>query len=41
MEEGARDEVFAEPRSNYTVRLIESTPEMEIGWLDQAPGPPR
>ena len=36
MEEGARDEVFAEPRSNYTVRLIESTPEMEIGWLDQA-----
>ena len=36
MEAGARDEVFAMPRSDYTVRLIESTPEMETGWLDQA-----
>ncbi len=36
MEEGARDEVFATPRSDYTVRLIESTPEMEAGWLDRA-----
>ena len=36
MEVGARDEVFATPRSQYTVRLIESTPEMETGWLDQA-----
>ena len=35
MEEGARDEVFAAPRSDYTVRLIESTPEMETGWLDR------
>ena len=35
MEEGARDQVFAEPRSDYTVRLIESTPEMETGWLDR------
>ena len=36
MEDGARDEVFATPRSEYTVRLIESTPKMETGWLDQA-----
>ena len=36
MEAGARDEVFATPRSDYTVRLIESTPEMETGWLDRA-----
>ena len=35
MEDGARDAVFANPRSDYTVRLIESTPEMETGWLDQ------
>ena len=34
MEEGARDEVFATPRSEYSVRLIESTPKMETGWLD-------
>ena len=36
MEEGARDEVLGTPRSEYTVTLIESTPEMETGWLDQA-----
>ena len=36
MEEGARDEVLGTPRSDYTVTLIESTPEMETGWLDQA-----
>ena len=36
MEAGARDEVFAMSRSDYTVRLIGSTPEMETGWLDQA-----
>jgi len=36
MEEGARDEVLSNPRSEHTSRLIESTPEMEAGWLDQA-----
>ena len=36
MEEGARDAVLSNPRSEHTSRLIESTPEMEAGWLDQA-----
>ena len=35
MEEGARDEVLGAPRSEYTATLIESTPEMETGWLDR------
>ena len=35
MEEGARDGVLGAPRSEYTATLIESTPEMETGWLDR------
>ena len=36
MEEGARDKIFAMPGAEYTHRLIASTPEMDLGWLDRA-----
>ena len=35
VEQGGKEEIFAEPHPPYTELLLASVPEMEIGWLEK------
>lgn len=34
VEQGGKDQVLAQPRAGYTRKLLESVPDMAVGWLD-------
>jgi peptide/nickel transport system ATP-binding protein len=35
VEQGSKDEIFAPPHAPYTETLLESVPDMAVGWLDK------
>lgn len=34
VEQGGKDQVLAQPRADYTRKLLDSVPDMAVGWLD-------
>ena len=34
VEQGSKDQVLAQPRADYTRKLLDSVPDMAVGWLD-------
>ena len=35
VEQGPKDEILSPPHDDYTDLLLQSVPEMEIGWLER------